>query len=211
MDSPKSTRSKAVKSLRSLSRVRRPKGSDMPFEVFGFPILRRLDSKGNRIARKTDDRTIALMMAAVIEQGLETAILSRLPGIAANNEAYIFFDDGAPLRDFDSKIRMAFALGLFGDGVRSDLSLIRNVRNTFAHSRELLSFDTPEIAEACDHFTLAVRRPQFVQTEDAREKFISVGWHYAIRLITFDTETSDLIPEGARTISEFDPLPPRRK
>ena len=130
-----------------------------------------------------------LVIGSILEQALEGAIITRLPGIKTGNEPYLFSDDAAPLRGFNTKIRMAFALGLLGEGARSDLSLIRSIRNTFAHSRLDISFESPEVAKSVKFFTLSQRAPQFLNTKsavDACQVFIDVGYQYALQLIVYE-------------------------
>lgn len=212
-DPPNRSRSKATRALRSLLTVRRPSANDTPGDVFPFGFLRPATIEGKPRPRKTDDRTIALTIGTVIEQALEGVLIAHLPGIAEENEGYFFFDNGAPLRDFDAKIRMGMALGIYGPRVRDDLSLIRQIRNVFAHSREPISFDTPEITEACSHFHFAETKLRLVSHDDAREIFISVSFEYALHLLTHEVVTSDPDPNSEKepTFSEFDPLPRRSR
>ncbi len=104
---------------------------------------------------------------------------------------------------------MAFGLGLIGEGARADLSLIRSIRNTFAHSRLDISFRTPEIADACRHFTLQWRKPTFVTGKGPCEVFIDVIFQYAMNLIVaanpvdendqLALEILDLLPPSPET------------
>jgi len=162
--------------------------------------------EGNRDWPVEEHRSIALVTAAILDQALQGAILSRFPGLKAGNEAYLFHSDAAPLRDLDAKIRVAFALGLIGEGARSDLSLLRQIRDTFAHSRLDISFNTPEIAEACTHFTLPKRKPNFVSIENPSQTFIDVGWEYAINLIVLEQDRGTPDRHAAEMLDL--PLPP---
>ena len=134
---------------------------------------------------KKEHRSIVLVLAAALDQALEAAIVVRLPGILPGNESYIFSDEAAPLRDLDAKIRIGFALGVYGDKARADLSLLKSIRNTFAHSRFDLHFDLPELAEACAHFTLPTRSQRtFGSMEgDHCQTFVDVGLQYVIHLL----------------------------
>ena len=94
------------------------------------------------------DRAVAILAATQVEDSLESAILSRLsPKLTKRDIAELFENEG-PISTFSSKIRMAFALRLFGHEVRTDLNCIREIRNVFAHARAPIKFDTPEVAEA---------------------------------------------------------------
>lgn len=119
--------------------------------------------------------------------------MTRLPGILAGNESYVFHDDAAPLRDFEAKLRLAFGLGLIGEAARSDLSLIRTMRNVFAHCRLHITFATPEVADAFEHFDIMKRLPGVAlstsaDNADLCETFVQIGWAYASTLIVFEGE-----------------------
>jgi hypothetical protein len=47
----------------------------------------------------------------------------------------------APLATFSAKIRLAYALSIFGSSTRDDLDTIREIRNAFAHSTRPLASD----------------------------------------------------------------------
>jgi hypothetical protein len=50
---------------------------------------------------------------------------------------------------FYAKVLLGFALGLFGEAARNDLTVIKNIRNAFAHAPRPINFETMEIAFAC--------------------------------------------------------------
>lgn len=107
----------------------------------------------------------------------------------------MFEDDGAPLRDFGSKIRLSYALGIIGAKAKADLDLIRHIRNTFAHSRAELTFELPEVADACALLTLSERWPNMMGgIDDPRETFIQTAFQYGLYLITDCDKAND--PDG---------------
>lgn len=59
------------------------------------------------------------------------------------------FKGTAPLAAFSSRIKLAYYLGLISMGCRRDLDIIRNIRNTFAHDPEVVSFQTESIRDRC--------------------------------------------------------------
>jgi DNA-binding MltR family transcriptional regulator len=65
-------------------------------------------------------------------------------------EAHKFFGppEEAPLT-FDLKIRLAFALGVFGPDSRDDITLIRHIRNAFAHTKSYIDFSDNDIIALC--------------------------------------------------------------
>lgn len=92
---------------------------------------------------KYDDQAAAIMGVALLDNTLQTAILVKL--VQPNTGLF----DG-PLSSFAAKIKLAFALGLYGPETRDDLDLMRAIRNTFAHSAREVTFATPEIEAACN-------------------------------------------------------------
>lgn len=215
MPSPKLPRKKALAALRNLISVRRPTLDDSPLEIFPYGWISAEFEDGVLKPKKRnakEHRSIALVLAAVIDQVLEAAIASRLPGIVPENEGYIFTDDAAPLRDLDAKIRMGFALGIYGEQARSDLSLLRVVRNAFAHSRVDLHFDIPEVSDACSHFTLPVRAPTLMMmawdklADDYCQTFIDVGLQYALYLMPSDDDDTEKVSELRCRVLDL-PLP----
>ena len=102
MVASKSARSKARKGLTHLINTARPTGDDLPGDVFGFNILTWKSSGPN------DDRAMAIVLATVVDQGLEAAIATKFVN---HDNQLIFNGESAPLRDMDAKVRIAFALG----------------------------------------------------------------------------------------------------
>lgn len=107
----KSPRAAAFKGLRRLTGTPRPTGNDTPGELFGFSLLAPGSKFFERVVgeRDIDDRGIVLIVATVIEQSLEAALLTKMVPMSDEDERRIFSDDSAPLFSFDPKIRMAFA------------------------------------------------------------------------------------------------------
>jgi hypothetical protein len=87
-----------------------------------------------------NDRALALTVCALLEQFLETAIVSHFE-IPAEESRQLFDDNiEGPLSSF------ANALGIYDAQMRSDLTCIRRIRNAFAHSKSHIDFRTTEIA-----------------------------------------------------------------
>jgi hypothetical protein len=93
------------------------------------------------------DMIAAVLGAAIVEYALETVLKLRFKH--HDDEAWLrVIDTVGPLRDFHTKIVTGFALGVFGEEVRINLNLVRDVRNVFAHSRTYLRFDHPVLGNA---------------------------------------------------------------
>jgi hypothetical protein len=52
--------------------------------------------------------------------------------------------------NFTVKIRIAYALGVYGPNTRDDIDTIRHIRNLFAHDRGHLTFDDNIVSELCN-------------------------------------------------------------
>jgi len=92
------------------------------------------------------DRATALVLGAILEQGLELSILSHCvigwnTSESDAEQKKLFGGSGDGSMNYAVKIRMAFALGVFGPLTRADLDIMRHVRNLFAHDRSHLVFD----------------------------------------------------------------------
>jgi DNA-binding MltR family transcriptional regulator len=90
--------------------------------------------------------TAAIVGGAIIEHALERLIVSKLDKTGPELLGQLFQNRG-PLADFYSKLLIAEAFGIIGPRFAAELNSIRAVRNTFAHSKTLVTFDTPEVAK----------------------------------------------------------------
>jgi hypothetical protein len=77
------------------------------------------------------------------EDALQTAIAANLKVDA--DDAKLFGYD-SPMGTF----RIASAIGIIGPATKNDLNLVKAIRNTFAHSKIPMNFETPEIAAAAN-------------------------------------------------------------
>lgn len=153
--------STALKNLRKLQRV--PE-TPIVFENFA-----------RELTHEKSDRAAIVMCASLIDTGLKGSLWTKMPNKEA---AALLFDDNGPLHSLDAKIRIGEALGLFGTQTRRNLDLIQTIRNAFAHSLSVVSFETPEVAAACDALvlpevttlSLSRKRPKTFGTH--REKFV---------------------------------------
>ena len=120
---------------------------EIPDENAVRDVLRSLESADSALA----DYSIALIGASVLERALEVAILSRFRRLREKERKQLFsYENRGPLADFSSRIKMAYALDIYGRNTRADLEKVRRVRNAFAHSNQLISFETPAVAGICN-------------------------------------------------------------
>lgn len=95
------------------------------------------------------ERAGAIVGAAQVEDALAAAIHSRLIMLDASDYKLVFERSDAPLSTFHAKIQIGYALALYEDAVRADLTTVKNVRNRFAHTISARSFDDDQIAKLC--------------------------------------------------------------
>jgi hypothetical protein len=89
----------------------------------------------------TNDRARAVMLGAVVELSLELFLKNkRRPSLNAGDTREMFEYTG-PLGTFASKILIGYAFNWYGPETREDLTLIRTLRNEFAHSRKSFDFE----------------------------------------------------------------------
>lgn len=127
-----------------------------------------------------NERSVALGMGAILEGALKLAIIPKIiiPEKEGEND---LFGHQAPLRAFSAKIKMGFALGIYGPKTRADLDAIREVRNAFAHSMIPVEFETTLVANVCDRITLPERANLTADLDmewiEAKARYVlSAGW-----------------------------------
>jgi hypothetical protein len=111
------------------------------------------------------DRATALLQCTALEDALLAAILSRFVALS-NNDHHDLFEGDNPLSTFFAKIKLGFALGLYGERTRADLHCIRDIRNAFAHAGGPISFQTPEVIDACSQLRARPEGPEWVENAE---------------------------------------------
>ena len=90
--------------------------------------------------RHASDRVAAISCVAYLDDTLGWALSARFVARGKQWEARVFSGPDAPLGTLSAKIRLGYALGLYGPMTCADLDLIRAIRNDFAHTALPLSF-----------------------------------------------------------------------
>ncbi len=119
---------------------------------------------------KQTDRGAAIIAAAVIEDVLERLITARFVELPSKRKKALFDQSNGPLSSLSSKIELGFALGLFNEERRGSLHLIREVRNTFAHTMDPISFEDPRISKIVE--TRVTPKVKAYTTMSSRTKFM---------------------------------------
>jgi DNA-binding MltR family transcriptional regulator len=95
------------------------------------------------------DRAAAVLSAAYLDHLLERLIAAAMALEYKQVDGLLYRDGYGPLGTFSAKISVAYCLGLLDRNQRSDLDIIRYVRNRFAHRFTDLTFEHSEIADRC--------------------------------------------------------------
>lgn len=93
-----------------------------------------------------NERGIAILLATNLENILEEAIKRHMWVVRSRRE---LFGINSPLGTFSSKIRIGYALGIFGPETLANLDVIRAIRNVFAHAKIPVQFTEPRLMAAC--------------------------------------------------------------
>lgn len=103
------------------------------------------------MARQTET-SLALVAGARLEDWLERALKVNMRELSATVTNRIFAGYG-PLSTFAAKIDIAFAIRVIDEAVYNDMRAIKDIRNKFAHSKEILHFASPELATEINRLT----------------------------------------------------------
>jgi hypothetical protein len=88
----------------------------------------------------------ALLACAWLDDALELYLRSRCVN---DRNVESLYESGGPLDAFMPRIKVAYAFGLITEDVFRELSVIRRIRNDFAHLRDPLTFEDSRISAGC--------------------------------------------------------------
>jgi len=92
------------------------------------------------------ETTVAVVFASRVEDALEYGIKAKMRADLSSSLSDRLFKHYGPLTTFSGKIDIAHAFSVIGAESYSDLRAIKDIRNRFAHSKNVMRFDSPEIA-----------------------------------------------------------------
>jgi hypothetical protein len=121
-----------------------------------------------------NDRGAAILLGSNAENALQVAIDRNL---VVREDAYkLLFHSSGPLSSFEAKIRIGYAMGIYGDQHKNALDCIKGIRNAFAHAVHPISFETAEVREVCNLMTIPeVILPRSVEPETGEPALKLVG------------------------------------
>lgn len=121
--------------------------------------------KFNHEFRLESDRDCSLMAAAYLDEALKDMLASYM----VNDKRLIkdLFNGQGPLATFSSRINIAFALGKLSKEAKSDLHIIRKIRNEFAQVSDSIDFENETIKKRCK----ALKHQAIFTKSSGREMF----------------------------------------
>ena len=139
-----------------------------------------------RAVEAESDRGVAVLVATLLEERLVRAIearLGHLPQVTLRSRK---------ADTFAARIRTANEIGIFREETLNNLTIIRSVRNMFAHEltgadSRPLTFSSTEIAVLCAALTL----PQCSRPLSARKRFVGACVGHAYELDLFARANRD--------------------
>lgn len=105
--------------------------------------IKKLFSDIQHLQRRTHAE-VGIVGAAIIEEKLVDALLAKMRPLNSEFKTRLF-DGYGPLSSFSAKIDLSYAFQIIDKKTRDELTIIRKIRNKFAHSVALINFGSPEI------------------------------------------------------------------
>jgi hypothetical protein len=123
--------------------------------------------------RAESDRATAILSVSYLDDLLRRLLEAVLVDDPISRE---LFDAYAPLNTLRGRIDMGFAFGLFQKSIHRELSLIRKIRNAFAHDLNAHSFDQAPMRDQCRQLhvmrmKIGLSRPPGDTSSDERTAF----------------------------------------
>ena len=155
------------------------------------------------------ERAAAVVGVAWVEEAVQRAIESVLHPHEKARKA--LFSGGMGALTVEAKIELACLFGFMTDSIRSDLHIIRKIRNEFSHliadqKQAKLSFMTDSVRSRC----LELNCVAHLNLKDPREAFTR-----ACAILNFDfnniEDMSSKVPDCGRVFAERDGHPARQQ
>jgi DNA-binding MltR family transcriptional regulator len=160
------------------------------------PKIAEMESIWGEIGRYSDG-TAALVVSAWIDRHLEEAIKLNLVTYLTETEVGSFFINQGILESIGAKTKLAHGLGIIGPITRDGITSTTQIRNVFAHSPEIVNFETKEIVERCKGLSFiksinAAKFRMFVSAldtgETAKEMYMATCVSLVTMLLIYQTE-----------------------
>jgi DNA-binding MltR family transcriptional regulator len=152
---------------------------------------------------KESDRGVALLATAYLDSQLEIMLKAKL--IGSNKSSKELFTFNGPLGTFSGKIRLSYAIGLMSKDCMHDINIARKIRNDFAHSRKIISFEDGNMTDSCKKMKLnlmgrdANPRMIFIHVSAAISGLIDVAMYRMDPFTSFDDKDFSILKKAHTT------------
>jgi hypothetical protein len=188
-----------------------------------LPTRHDLDAWTKEAENDGSHRGAAILYATMVENSLETALIQKL-NIDDKRKREMFGISGV-LGTFYAKIVTAHSVGIFGSQTRKNLDILRYIRNTCAHAKVPISFNTKEIADMISLLTvpaaLTLNKGMFADQPfgydpTGRERYQvacnTIGhnlllWNMSMHAAVADAKKGIMAPSGCEIVPILQPLP----
>lgn len=130
--------------------------------------------------KRETDRGLPLVAAALIDDRLTETLRSFFREVAST--AKLLDEGNAPLGTFSARTEACYALGLIDEYEHSEITLIRKVRNEFAHAKHGISFQTPRVKGLCSSLKSHLPEDADYSIEEPRFRFTNAAVAIVLRL-----------------------------
>lgn len=161
--------------IKKTARTQRPAALDaLAALTRAKPEARHAQAFIDELNREKNDRGAAILVVTNVENMLQTVLEYRLK---IHEKQYDrLFRSEAPLASFENKIQVAYALEVFGTEMFDNLNYIKAVRNAFAHARNPITFDTPEVIAVCN----LLKKPAIASKNALAQSAFDHDWANAV-------------------------------
>ena len=140
--------------------------------------LKNLTHEHNRVVgllAKESDRSAAIVGGAFLDDLLGEMLKAHFIDDKKLQEALLL--ENRPLGAFSARIDIAFALGLIPRSIHTDLHRIRQIRNAFAHDRELTDFASDaSMRDQCGNLSPKYQSPHVPKFEPRTQFVLTLAW-----------------------------------
>jgi DNA-binding MltR family transcriptional regulator len=139
------------------------------------------------------DRSCAILICSHLDELMEKLLKARF--VSTKSKSDDIFEGYGPLSSFSAKIEIAHRLGLVSKRMRSDLQIVRKVRNHMAHGTDSGSFESSPVK---DWVLQVVNSVDIVKRIAVEDIIAASGGHYALLRIQYIIALSFFIADLLR-------------
>jgi DNA-binding MltR family transcriptional regulator len=99
------------------------------------------------------DTAVAVVLVSRVEDWLSEAIKGNMRDDLSAKLRERLFQGYGPLSTFSAKIDFAYALSMVDADIYNDLRAVKDIRNKFAHTKDVIHFGSPEVAPIIQKLT----------------------------------------------------------